>query len=907
MALQHDNQGFLVGAPIDLGRAVRELSAMRQDVHAIRQAVAGLARPAGAGRQAERARGQSAAVDAAARREGRPSVATPGMRDARGRFMRSGDAADAQQAARAAGAAVAALRAVQRSAVAPAGRDGRGRFAGRAGPASGTGGDWRDGAGSEGAIRGLASKLVNAVRESGSGMGDADPTIKAFGEVAQPLARGFELLGGGDRQKRQEGWLRRIHGSLNGLRKEEGLFNKVAAKRLKAIEEKPGAEGDSGSGGMLGLLLGLAGMIGPLLVRLLPRFLGGGAGGLLSRVFGVGAGSGVLGRIFGAGGKAGAGGFLGRLFGGGRAAGGVAGSAEGGMLARTARMAGKFGKRLPIIGSLLALGLGAMDAAAIEGDATTSRRQKNAKQGKLWGSVGGGLAGGAAGAAICSFIFPGVGTAVGGVLGAVLGDWLGGAGGELIGEHFEQIASVASSMWTEIKVVGLGTWDWVRSSWDSLSSNVSRGFDVVSKRAVEIFDSLKTTMGDRWQQFLDQARGAFDGIKGMFTSIINGLKEMEVIGPAIRRFEEAAKAVATTAAEKAEAAKVKTNEVADAAGKLASDLAARTADATVAVAGRAWNGLKSAALAALPDDLKRSVAVRRAVETGADYRQGNIAGLDDAHTRALVASTAETESSGGRLDVVNGAGYMGRYQAGAGWLADAGLIRGGAAAVHAAMKADGFRREYEWGESGGMTRFLRNEANWNNGLSYERYLASADVQDAAFKTNSDRSYRSLLRKGVITAGMSQDEIAGILKARHLGGEGAAAKAARGEAGPADSNGTTPLKYKNDLAAGNAYAKAFAQATAEGAATAGQAATPTVPRLPVAAPAIATPVVVSTSIPKVPTMPAAPAYAEAPQIAVPLGSGEPARPVVVAQRPNDAGQDLRERGIAHIVTGGLAGS
>lgn len=205
-----------------------------------------------------------------------------------------------------------------------------------------------------------------------------------------------------------------------------------------------------------------------------------------------------------------------------------------------------------------------------------------------------------------------------------------------------------------------------------------------------------------------------------------------------------------------------------------------------------------------------ATANAKAIETGRNYSQGNIGGLDDAHTRALVASTAATESGGGKLDAMNSAGYIGRYQAGAGWLAEAGLINGGAAAVKAAMKADGHTSEYKWGLSGGMTRFLKNRENWAGGMSYEKYMGSADAQDAAFKANSDKSYQSLLRKGVITPKMSQDEIAGILKARHIAGEGGAASAARGEAGPADANGTTALKYKGDLAAGNPFTKEFSR-------------------------------------------------------------------------------------------------
>ncbi|WP_350312336.1 mannosyl-glycoprotein endo-beta-N-acetylglucosamidase [Dickeya fangzhongdai] len=212
--------------------------------------------------------------------------------------------------------------------------------------------------------------------------------------------------------------------------------------------------------------------------------------------------------------------------------------------------------------------------------------------------------------------------------------------------------------------------------------------------------------------------------------------------------------------------------------------------------------------ASTPISSGKTGTVQRALATGAAYKQGNIEGLDDAHTRALVASTAATESAGGKLDIRNSAGYIGRYQAGASWLAEAGLIAGGANAVIAAMKADGFTNEYKWGKSGGMTRFLKNKNNWKNGLDYEKYLSSAEVQDTAFKTNSDKAYKQLVKEGTITSKMSQDEIAGILKARHIGGLGGARKAAKGIEGAMDANGTSALKYKNDLAAGNVFIKNY---------------------------------------------------------------------------------------------------
>ncbi|WP_207759709.1 hypothetical protein [Xanthomonas prunicola] len=61
----------------------------------------------------------------------------------------------------------------------------------------------------------------------------------------------------------------------------------------------------------------------------------------------------------------------------------------------------------------------------------------------------------------------------------------------------------------------------------------------------------------------------------------------------------------------------------------------------------------------------------KAAATAQAYSQGNIAGLDDHATRRLIASTVMTESNGGDLSITNKQGYVGRYQAGAGWLADA--------------------------------------------------------------------------------------------------------------------------------------------------------------------------------------------------------------------------------------------
>ncbi len=192
----------------------------------------------------------------------------------------------------------------------------------------------------------------------------------------------------------------------------------------------------------------------------------------------------------------------------------------------------------------------------------------------------------------------------------------------------------------------------------------------------------------------------------------------------------------------------------------------------------------------------------KAAATAQSYDQGNIAGLDDAMTRRLIASTVMTESNGGDLQITNRQGYVGRYQAGAGWLADAGYVD--RAKLNAAMTDAGFDpqkvrgAEWKWASSGGMTRFLEDSSNWKNGLSLEQYKSSAALQDGAFKINSDKAYSQAIRNGVLDEGDDPAKVAGFLKARHISGYGGAREAVTGGRVISDSNGTSNYDYMHDI-------------------------------------------------------------------------------------------------------------
>ena len=190
----------------------------------------------------------------------------------------------------------------------------------------------------------------------------------------------------------------------------------------------------------------------------------------------------------------------------------------------------------------------------------------------------------------------------------------------------------------------------------------------------------------------------------------------------------------------------------------------------------------------------------RSIATANAYAAGNIANLDDAWTKRLVASVVDTESSGGNLRADNGVGYYGRYQGGAGWLVDAGLVN--REKYDAALKASGVDSDWDWGKQGGSQRFLNDPSNWNNGQSLDRYLGSAELQDQAFRTNSNATYNQAVRNGVLSADSEPNVVAGFLKARHLGGYDNAVDAAQGRGNVQDANGTSTGKYYNDIARNN---------------------------------------------------------------------------------------------------------
>jgi hypothetical protein len=265
--LPHDSQGFLIGEVIpEIRRASELLRRIRADVADIKRAFLSPAARAGSG----------------------PNIPPPAncqnARDTALPRPRGGTSSGSGQQVQGTGGSPSPIlpplngetagpgrrrnRAAAGSQVPPEhNRDDRGRFTSNPDPN-------REAQAQQRAVSGMAGRIVNAVSGSATGLEDIDPTIKAIHEVAQPLARGYQLFAGGDKETR---WYRRLFGELRLFRKEQTVFNRTEQRILREIDENTehaaDSSGDAQSGGFFGGLLG--GLAGRVLPKVLPMLMTG--------------------------------------------------------------------------------------------------------------------------------------------------------------------------------------------------------------------------------------------------------------------------------------------------------------------------------------------------------------------------------------------------------------------------------------------------------------------------------------------------------------------------------------------------------------------------------------------------------------------------------------------------------
>jgi putative chitinase len=303
--LKSDSQGFLIGEPVDIGRAVDQLRTIRNDVSAIKNAL--LDAPNSGSNDSK-----NTAIDQAAKVITPPSPRNldnkPVGRSATPTRTNSGTktpgtALTAPKATVAvvrtssinnetSSIATPGIKGTTSSIATPKGRDASGRFVGKTesdakrdkttGRFTSNGGD-DDERRSNGILNNFVDRIATTAMGVTAGAEEADPAIKAFREVAEPMTRGYQTLFGGGGNK-EDRWYKKIFKELNLFRKDETAFNKAQNKVLKNIEGKPsGGDGDSSV-----FIGGLLGRIAPMVMMAVA-----GVGGAL--LAGVGA---VLGIIF---------------------------------------------------------------------------------------------------------------------------------------------------------------------------------------------------------------------------------------------------------------------------------------------------------------------------------------------------------------------------------------------------------------------------------------------------------------------------------------------------------------------------------------------------------------------------------------------------------------------------------
>jgi hypothetical protein len=833
-ALKHDAQGFLVGDPIDIGRALAVWDDIRSDVRAIRKAVMGASEAAvkGGGKHADASRvitprggmeEADPAVKATPRGRERAASAIPARRysDEIPSLLRKAvtpvrgqgnEAASTSAKSGASGVMVRPERKSPQSVAKPAGRDGRGRFTKGDGRPDGLlPNDAADDA-DTGALRSIADRIVGAVADSSGGMEEADPAVKAFNEVAQPMARGYEMLTGGSEDKKQTGFLRRIFSTLSVFRKEETAYSKAANKSLKLLEEKPEAKGSGDGGGLLGMMSGLLSkipVIGPMLAGG-AGMLGGASKGLM------GAGKGLLG-------------------------------AGKGML-----------RRIPLLGALIG-GVGAAsDIYSSETDDSLTRRQKDEKAGKavggFAGSVGGMLAGAKLGAMAGAIGGP-IGVAIGGALGGAVGMFFGDQAGQIIGDTVGGWVSDLREADIPGKIVG---------AWEATTDFLKKGWDGALEK-----------LSDAWKGIKDAGSQAVDWAADKANAANSFVKDKTGFDA-----KAGAQRAATWAADTAVSAKTKAVEVGGQAVDSVKKGAEWAADNTTVGKGvaKAWEGAKTAGNWVLGQTSKLFESGKGGAGTvssgkgdfgGASYGTYQLSSTQGTLQKFLKSSKYGDQFTGLQ---------PGSPEFNAKWKEVAKADPEFGNAQHDFIKASHYDPQIDRLKKGGIDLSGR-------GAAVQDAVWSTSVQ---FGGNSSLIEKSL--KGKDTASMSDADIVSAIQDYKVANNDKLF--ASSSAGVRAGTAKRAVEEKNRLLA-----------------LAGQDAAPTAvasqqaPSSAIASPA--PPVVASISAPPVSVAPTAPPIAEAPTVAVPMASADTKKAAAVAAPSQDAGQDLKDRRIAHIVTGGLS--
>lgn len=173
-------------------------------------------------------------------------------------------------------------------------------------------------------------------------------------------------------------------------------------------------------------------------------------------------------------------------------------------------------------------------------------------------------------------------------------------------------------------------------------------------------------------------------------------------------------------------------------------------------------------------DVKKQGAKR--ADAALDFSGGVIKGLSDVETRALMASKQETEANF-NTQTVNRSNYLGMYQFGAAALEDLGLLKKGAS------------------KSGNSAS--NNEGNWTISGGKNAFLNNKKLQDEAAVKYANMLLNRGMLAGAVNKGSTSEAKAGYIKAAWLKGNGGANDLVLRGKNSVDGMGTSAQKYYND--------------------------------------------------------------------------------------------------------------
>ncbi len=499
--LNHDSDGFLVGARRGDGRALDVLRKIRDDIGYIRQHMNPVRNKSKS--SASKASEPVTPIPVKTERPAQP-VAEPST-------VPSVVARETTTVAMPNAPASVDRQPGNTPEVVPeSGRDTQGRFVGE-----------DSGSGVDGVTE--SHRLRHAVQSIGEAVGGAvdgvrsesaegvDPAIASMNEIARPLEFGMQVISSfksglfsNDKVESSGGskWYRRLFDQVRGLRKDHNKASAETNRTLQEIEDQP--TGGASDRSMWDSLKGL-----------LPTIPG------LGRVVGT-RGAGRTGNARRNNSQDGHGGTPERNT--------SRSSGRPGLLRQS--MAGL--KKVPVLGALLAAGGAALSISATENDDSLSRRDKDRANGNALGGVAGSVGGMMAGAAAGAVLGP-VGMVVGGLVGGFLGDQAGQIIGDTVGGWVNDlraadIPGVISNAWTE-------TTAGIMDGWKSVSDSFSTAVDSAAGFFSDGMSWIESTTGVDFAELGEKATGLVTesaSAAGAF------LKDETTIGRAVTGFYDEA-------------------------------------------------------------------------------------------------------------------------------------------------------------------------------------------------------------------------------------------------------------------------------------------------------------------------------------------------------------------------------